>query len=158
MSGKGNLTFVDRQLLKILLSPDGRFSSKEMAKKLGIPETTVQRHKRRLERDFIILAYTLDLAKFGWHRVDFFVATERGMTDKAASEIMKYGEVVFVGKSIGEHSIDLHVQAVLKGNAEILQMLERLKGLEGIKEVIWSEIIEVVGRKQSIPSRIIDVL
>jgi DNA-binding Lrp family transcriptional regulator len=152
------LSTVDRKILKFLLTPNGKISSKDIAKKLGIPETTVQRHRRRLEKDFLKVVYTLDLARFGWHKVDFFVATERGRTDKVAQELMKLEEAVFVGKSIGQQTIDLHVQTILKGNAEILQMMELLKSTEGIKDVIWSEIVTVVGRKTSIPNHIIDRL
>lgn len=152
------LSSIDRELLKIILAPNGKVSSKDIAKKLGIPETTVQRHRRRLEKDFLVISYMLDLSKFGWHRVDFFVASERGKTGKVASDAMKFDEVTFVGKSIGQQTIDLHIQTILKGNAEILQMMERLKGMEGVKDVIWSEIVEVVGRKTSIPIQIIDEL
>jgi hypothetical protein len=35
-------------------------------------------------------------------------------------------------------------------------MMELLKGMPGIKEVMWTEIVEVVGRKITIPSHIID--
>ena len=152
------MSAIDRKLLKMMLAPNGKISSKDMAKKLGIPETTVQRHRRRLEKDFIKMVYSLDLTKFGWHRVDFFVATERGKTDKVAEEVMRFDTVVFVGKSIGQQTIDLHVQTILKGNAEILQMMETLKSTVGIKDVIWSEIVTVVGRKTSIPNHIIDKL
>ena len=152
------LSSIDRKLLKLMLSPNGRFSSKDMAKKLGIPETTVQRHRKRLEKEFLRSAYTLDLEKFGWHRVDFFVATERGMTSSVGKKAMEFEEVVQVGRSIGQQTIDLHIQAILKGNSEILMMMEKLKSMEGIHDVIWSEVVEVVGRKVSIPNHIIDQL
>lgn len=152
------LSSVDRKLLKILLVPNGRVSSKDLAKKLNMPETTIQRHRKRLEKSILKLYYTLDLTKFGWHRVDFFIATERGKTDAVAAELMNFEEVTFVGKSIGQQTIDLHAQTILQGNAEILEMMERLKGMAGIKDVIWSEIVHVVGKKVSIPHHIIDRL
>jgi len=63
-----------------------------------------------------------------------------------------------VGKSIGQHTIDLRVETILEDNAEILRMMELLKATKGIKDVIWTEIVEVVGRKMSIPSQIVDRL
>ena len=159
MSRKLNsLSDVDRKLLKILLSPDGRHSSKKLSNKLGIPASTVQRRRKRLEKDFLQLTYTLDLSKFGWHRVDFLVATESGKTDLLAKSLLKHDEVTFVGKSIGQHTIDLRVETILKNNAEILKMMELLKGMQGVKDVVWTEIVEVVGRKTSIPLQIIDQL
>jgi len=153
-----NLSPVDRKLLKTLLAPDGKHSSKTLAKKLGIPATTVQRRRKRLEKEFLTLTYTLDLAKFGWHKVDFLIATESGKTGLIGKILLKRDEVIYVGKSIGQHTIDLRVETILRDNAEILRMMELLKSMEGVKDVVWTEIVEVVGRKTSIPSQIIDQL
>ena len=43
-----------------------------MSKKLEIPLTTIQRRRKRLEKEFLENDYTLLLEKFGWRRVDFF--------------------------------------------------------------------------------------
>jgi hypothetical protein len=72
--------------------------------------------------------------------------------------LLKRDEVIYVGKSIGQHTIDLRVETILEDNAEILRMMELLKATDGIKDVVWTEIVEVVGRKTSIPSQIIDKL
>jgi DNA-binding Lrp family transcriptional regulator len=152
------LSNIDRKLLKILLVPDGRISSKSIARKLGVPATTVQRHRRMLEKEVLTLNYMLDLEKFGWHKVDFLIATESGKTDLIAKILLKRDEVIYVGKSIGQHTIDLRVETILEDNAEILRMMEVLKAMDGIKDVVWTEIVEVVGRKTSIPVQIIDKL
>jgi DNA-binding Lrp family transcriptional regulator len=152
------LSNVDKKILKILLSPNGRISSKAIGRKLGIPATTIQRHRKRLEDAVLRVHYTLDLNKFGWHKVDFLIATQSGKTDLVAKSLLKRDEVVYVGKSIGQHDIDLRVETVLEDNAEILRMMELLKATEGIKEVVWTEIVEVVGLKTSIPIQIIDKL
>ena len=151
------LTPVDRKLLKTLLTPDGKHSSKSLAKKLGIPATTVQRRRKRLE-EFLAMNYTLDLGRFGWHKVDFLIATESGKTGLIGKSLLERDEVIYVGKSIGEHTIDLRVETILEDNSEILRMMELLKATKGIKDVIWTEIVEIVGRKMSIPAQIIDRL
>ena len=159
MSAKATyLSNVDRKLLKALLIPNGKISTKSLAKKLGLPATTLQRRRKRLEKEFLKLSYTLDLSRFGWHRVDFLIATESGKTGRIGMELLKRDEVIYVGKSIGQHTIDLRVETVLKDNGEILRMMELMKAMEGIREVVWTEIVEVVGRKSSIPVRIIDQL
>ena len=152
------LSPVDRKLLKTLLTPDGRHSSKALARKLGLPATTIQRRRKRLENEFLTISYNLDLAKFGWHKVDFLIATESGKTGFIAKTLLKRDEVVYVGKSIGQHTIDLRIETILQDNSEILRMMEMLKATPGIKDVVWTEIVEVVGRKMSIPSQIIDKL
>jgi len=102
MNGKPALTVVDKKLLKMLLTPDGKHSSKSLARKLGIPATTVQRRRKRLEK-FLTMSYTLCLKTFGWHKVDFLIATESGKTGEIGKELLKRDEVIYVGKSIGQH-------------------------------------------------------
>ena len=157
MNGKPVLTVVDKKILKILLTPDGKHSSKSLARKLGIPATTVQRRRKYLEK-MLTVSYTLCLKTFGWHKVDFLIATESGKTGLVGKELLKRDEVIYVGKSIGQHTIDLRVETVLQDNSEILRMMELLKATPGIKDVVWTEIVEVVGRKMSIPAQIIDKL
>ena len=152
------LSKVDRELLKVLLSPNGKTSSMLLSKKLGIPPTTVQRRRKYLERQFLQLTYSLNLEKFGWRRVDLLIATRYGKTSTVAKQLLSYDEVTYVGKSIGEHTIDLRAEIIIKDNSQLLDVLEKVKAIEGVEDTIWSEIVEVVGRKRSIPSNIIDQL
>ena len=150
----------DKEILKVLLSPDNgiKRSSLLLAEKLRIPLTTIQRRKKRLEKDFLTSSYTLNLEKFGWRRVDLLIYTRNGKTDSVANRLLENEEVVYVGKSIGEHTIDLRVEIIVRDNSELLNILEKVKAMDGVNDVIWSEIVKVVGRKRSIPSRIIDML
>ena len=43
IQNKEFLSEVDRELLKVLLNPNGRSSSVLLSKKIGIPKTTLQR-------------------------------------------------------------------------------------------------------------------
>ncbi len=123
------LSAIDRKLLKILLTPSRRISSQQLGKKLGLASTTVQRRRKRLEKEFLTFSYSLNLHKFGWHKVDFLIATESGKTVAVAKTLLRRPEVVYVGKAIGR-----------------------------VKDAMWSEIVEVVGRKMSIPMQIINRL
>jgi DNA-binding Lrp family transcriptional regulator len=152
------LSEIDRKVLKILLTPNGRISSKDIAKKLDLPASTIQRHRKRLEMDFLKISYSIDLKKFGWHRVDFFIATEGGKTMIVGKRLLERDEVIHVGRSIGQQTIDLHVQTILRDNAEILRMMELLKSMRGIRDVVWSEVVEIMGSKTSVPVQIIDQL
>ncbi len=46
------LSDIDREILKILLVPDGNIQSSTIATKLGIPISTIRRRRRRLENEF----------------------------------------------------------------------------------------------------------
>jgi DNA-binding Lrp family transcriptional regulator len=157
---ENRLSDTDKEILKVLLSPDDgiKHSSLMLTKKLGIPLTTIQRRKKRLEKEFLTSSYTLNVERFGWRRVDLLIYTRNGKTDPVANRLLENEEVVYVGKSIGEHTIDLRVEIIVRDNAELLDILEKVKAMDGVSDVVWSEIVQVVGTKRSIPSRIIDVL
>ena len=93
-------------------------SSTSMCKKLEIPLTTIQRRRKRLEKEFLD-DYTLLLEKFGWRRVDFFISTTDGKTDALANDLLSMSHVTAVGKSIGEHTIDLRVETIVEDNHEL---------------------------------------
>ena len=144
---ESTISNLDRKLLKILLSPnDDLKSSKSLSAKLGIPMTTVRRRRKRLESKFLKLHYVLDIEKFGWKRVDFFISIRDGMVNAVANKMLNLDEVTYIGKSIGEHTIDLRVETILKDNASILDFLEKIKAMQGVKDVVWSEIVSVVGK------------
>jgi hypothetical protein len=111
-----------------------------------------------LESEFKKSYYVLDIEKFGWRRVDFFISVKNGKINSVANKLMDIDEVTYVGKSIGEHTIDLRVESIVKDNIILLDLLEKIKGMDGVNDVVWSEIVSVVGRKKSIPSSIIDKL
>lgn len=152
------LSDIDKKLLQILLSPNGNSKSNIISKELGIPITTIRRRRKRLESEFLKLHYVLDIEKFGWRRIDFFISVKNGKVNTVANKLLEIDEVTYVGKSIGEHTIDLRVETIVKDNVILLDLLEKIKGMDGVNDVVWSDIVKVVGRKKSIPSAIIDKL
>jgi hypothetical protein len=52
----------------------------------------------------------------------------------------------------------LRAEIIIKDNSELLDFLEMVKALPSVRDVVWSEIVEVLGRKSSIPPSIIDKL
>ena len=102
------------------------------------------------------MQYVLDIEKFGWRRIDFFISIRNGLVNNVAEKLMGLNDVTYVGKSIGEHTIDLRVETIVKDNVVLLDLLEQIKAMEGVRDVVWSEIVNVVGSKISIPNSIID--
>ena len=151
------LSQLDRKILKILLTPNGHLkSTKSISTKLGIPVTTIRRRRKRLESKFLKMQYVLDIEKFGWRRIDFFISIRNGLVNNVAKKLMDLNDITYVGKSIGEHTIDLRVESIVKDNVVLLDLLEQIKAMEGVRDVVWSEIVNVVGSKISIPNSIID--
>lgn len=147
---------VDKKILKLLLEPTGKVSSRVLEQKLGIPRSTIQRRRDYLEKNYLDLTYSLKLDSLGFRRTDLLIYTGGGATLPIAHELLKRDEVVSVGRAIGEHTIDLRAEVVIKDNSELLGLLELVKAMPNVKDVIWSEIVEVVGSKKSIPPGIIE--
>ena len=129
-----------------------------MSKKLDAPLTSIQRRRRLLEKEFFEKQDFFCLEKIGWRSVDFFISTTNGKTYEVAKELLALSQVTFVGKSIGQHPIDLRVETIVKDNIQILDLIERMKAINGIKDVLWSEIVRTVRQKIPIPSHVIDQL
>jgi DNA-binding Lrp family transcriptional regulator len=156
---KHNLSTLDRMILKEILSNNERITSDFISKKIGIPLTTIQSRRRRLEKEFFEKKEDFfHLEKFGWRRVDFFISTISGKTDSVARELLALKQVISVRKCIGQHTIDLRAEAIVKDNGQILDLMEGMEAMDGIKDVVWSEIVKAVGKKNSVPSHIVDLL
>ena len=149
---------VDKQILKMLLEPEGKVTSRMLEQKLGIPRSTIQRRRRQLEKHYLRFNYSLNLEHLGFRRVDLLIYTGGGGTMEIAHELLKRDEVTYVGRSIGEHTIDLRAEVIVRDNSQLLGLLELVKAMPSVRDVIWSEIVEVVGSKKSIPAGIIDQL
>ena len=57
---------------------------------------TAQRRRKCLEK-FPKISFSLDMAKFGWHKVKFLIATESGKTGLVGTNLLKREEVIYVG-------------------------------------------------------------
>src|SRR5581483_566937 len=152
------LSEIDKKILKVLLNPTGRISSHELATKLGLPRTTIQRRRNFLEKHFLEFSYSLKLMDLGYRRIDLLIYTGGGNTIGIAEKLLDRDEVVYVGRSIGEHTIDLRAEVIIKDNSQLLDLLEEVKAMQSVRDVVWSEIVQIVGRKKSIPASIIDKL
>jgi DNA-binding Lrp family transcriptional regulator len=149
---------VDKNMLKILLEPKGNVPSSELAQRLNVPRSTIERRRDYLEDNYLSLAYSLDLRDLGYRRVDLLIYTGGGGAQPIARELLKRDNVVSVGRSIGEHTIDLRAEVIIKDNSELLGLLEAVKAMHGVRDVVWSEVVDLMGAKRSVPSAIIDKL
>ena len=82
------LSRTDKMILKEILSPIGNQSSVFMSRKLEIPLTTIQRRRKRLEKEFLVKDYTLLVNKLGWRRVDFFISIRDGKIETVANKTL----------------------------------------------------------------------
>jgi DNA-binding Lrp family transcriptional regulator len=146
MTRARDLSNVDRKILALLLESERRVSSSEVSKKLGIPTSTVQRRRKRLEKEYITASYSLNSQNLGWRSVDLLIATERGATLHVGKELLKRPDVSIVASMLGEHAINLRAEALVASNTELLRLLEQVKGIDGVRDVLWCEVVETIGK------------
>lgn len=150
------LSATDKKILQTLLTSNGGVSSLTLSKNLDIPLSTVQRRRKRLEANLLDEMYSLKLDKFGLRSGVLFVTTSSPSTELIGREILSWdNEVVSVKRCIGENSIDLQVEVVFESNKELLTIIERVKSVEGVTKVSWSEAVKVIGRNTRIYERAI---
>src|ERR1700686_4395381 len=125
-----------------------------MSKQLGIPISTVQRRRKRLEENYLVKTYSLDPMKFGYRKIDLLIYTEGGGTMDIGLELLKREEVTYVARTIGEHTIDLRIEVFVKDNSVLLDLLETVKAMKGVRDVVWTEVVETIGH-QSPPNHIV---
>jgi DNA-binding Lrp family transcriptional regulator len=152
------LSLTDCKILKSLLSSAGRISSLKLSRELDIPLSTVQRRRKRLEDTFLHTSYALKVEKFGWRKATLFLSTQHGLTSSVAKELLAWHQypILSISRTMGANEIDLHLEFIFRQNSELLDLIEKIRAIEGVKNVIWNESIEVIGTNQSSFETIID--
>ena len=95
---------------------------------------------------------TIDYSKhpserFGWRFIELLIQTGGGKTEEIGKELFEHKEVTFVARTIGQFTIDLRAEVFVRNSGELLGIIEEVKAINGVKDVMWSEVVEVVGRK-----------
>jgi hypothetical protein len=75
-----------------------------------------------------------------------------------AKALLQRDEVMYVSRNIGERTIDLKVKTIVRTNAEIASLLETIKGMEGVNDAVWTETVQIIGKKDQIPDSIMSQL
>jgi len=141
------LSEIDTKMLRLLLESEGHIPTHELSQQLEIPLSTVQRRRKRVEETYLIKTYSLDPMKFGYRRIDLLIYTEGGETMNIGKELLKREEVTSAFRTIGEHTIDLRVEVFVKDNGILLDLMEEVKAMKGVRDVIWTEVVATIGRK-----------
>ena len=73
-------------------------------------------------------------------------------------DLLKRDEVAYVARTIGQFTIDLRVEVFVQSSDELVNLIEDVKAMKGVKDLMWSEVVEVVGRKDQIPTETVAAL
>src|SRR2546430_17327354 len=70
----------------LVSNPEKR--SKDLAKDLGIPISTMQRRRAILERTILRKKYSIDVKKLGWRTGELFIFASRGASEAVAKRLL----------------------------------------------------------------------
>lgn len=134
----------DKNILR-LLQEDGRMSYSEIARRIGIPESTVRLRVKKLIEEGVIrkFAALINPFKAGYNIVAFIaVDIEPNKIKRAVEELSKLPEVDVLGIATGAH--DVLMQVTVKDLQELESFLiEKLGKIEGIKSTETSILTSV---------------
>jgi hypothetical protein len=142
----------DAEIIKGLLATRAEIASRLLAEKLGIPLNAARPAPEDWGKKYLAISYSSTLEKYGWRQIEFLISTVGGRTMTIGKELLKYDRVAYVARTIGQFNIDLKAEVFVRSNEDLINLIEQVKAMRGVKELIWSEIIEVVGRKNHIPT------
>jgi len=154
-----HISELDKKILEALLSSNYHISSLTLSKTLEIPLTTIQRRRKRLESEFLTTIHQVRIEKLGWRKAQLLISTVNGVATRIGKALLSTcPEVLSVNRSIGEHTIDLIVEIVFRNNKELAGIIDRIKAIEGVKDVVWNEVVEEIGKNYAGQGTIIDKL
>ena len=143
---KGSILTLDTINLGIVeaLVNDGDIKSSEIAAKLKIPLSTIQRRRSHLEKNSILKKnYTLDLKKLGLRVSEISVATRKGESQNVMNDFYnkhkKY--IVDMALRIGNPETNISFRVAHTDSNELFRLLEEIKGMDMVSVVEWSEYI-----------------
>jgi hypothetical protein len=142
----------DAQIVKDLLATRAEISSRLLSEMLGISPRITEPTSGEWGKEYLAIMYSSTLQKYGWRQVEFLISTTGGKTMTVGKALLKRKDVAYVARAVGQFNIDLRAEIFVQSNDELINLLEEVKAMRGVRDVIWSEIVEVVGRRNHIPT------
>ena len=140
---KQDIDETDLEIIKLLIGGD---NNKEISFNLKIPLSTVQRRtKRILDRDFIVSNRSLNYTKLGYRVGLLHVYSSDGNVDDMAKKVLSLYGVTSVEIHIGNS--DVLADFVYKDGMALFDTLSKIRKIQGVERVIWSERITKQSKK-----------
>ncbi|MGN6346419.1 MAG: hypothetical protein ACTHJ7_08800 [Candidatus Nitrosocosmicus sp.] len=135
---------IDIQIIKQLIKGD---NNKEISFKLKIPLSTVQRRAKKIvDNKLVIPSIRLNRDRFGYHSGLIHVYSLDGNIKETAKKVLQIDGISSVEIHIGNS--DILADFAYKDSMNLFEVIIKIKKMEGIEKVIWSERISRIEEKE----------
>ena len=141
---------------ELLNNPD--IKSSDLAKKLQIPLSTLQRRRTLLEKSSVLKKiYWVDLQKFKLRTADIFINSEGGQSNTIVEDLKNQNNknILSVSYKIGGPQTHVSIKVIYKDSVQLFKILENIKTNPLVTDVDWHESVLEEKNKNS---SFIDVL
>ena len=132
----------------LMSNPNRR--SKDLAKELGIPMSTMQRRRTLLERTILIKKYSVDVRELGWRTADLFIFAARGFSESVAKALLSHPNVIATSIRVGDPEINVAAEVYYKDTGELHSLLEQTRAMNHVKSVEWSEVVHTMDKSTKV--------
>jgi Lrp/AsnC family transcriptional regulator for asnA, asnC and gidA len=139
----GQVDQTDRDILRVLRD-DGRTSNVEIARRLGVTETTVRKRIAAMLADELVEIVAVPTPRLAGLNVSALIGISVQLTDlqKVADALVARPEVRYCGCSTGRY--DIVIEAFFSSNAHVLEFTTTVLGqMPGITDVETSLILKI---------------
>lgn len=147
MKNPNGLDKVDLQIIRIL-QRDGRTPNTDIARDLGVSESTVRnRISRLIEKKVIQIVAVADPFKLGLDVAAMIkIHSDVKKVDSVAAELSKINEIWYVALATGRSTFD--VEVYVKNIHQLHQLLEkRIWTIDGIEQTETSVVMSYIKRE-----------
>jgi DNA-binding Lrp family transcriptional regulator len=133
---------------QILDNPD--IGSLTLSKKLGIPLSTLQRRRAKVEKDVLKKTFTFNYKALGCRVGDLIINVDNGKADEVAQKIINRYKNNVTHCEIRINSIhNILAQIIYDNSNQLHYLIEGIKAMEHVIMVEWSEMVKIIGDNNS---------
>ena len=141
-------SILDRLNLKIIeeLLNNGEIKSSEIASKLKIPLSTIQRRRMKIEKVIFKKKYELNLNQMGFRSALIFVDVQNGRAKETGENLLKrFDRSILRASTRINSSNNLCLEIVYNNSEDLHFLLEEIKAIPWASKVDWSEQVFSIG-------------
>ena len=142
------ISTLDNINLKIIeeLLNNGDIKSSEIATKLAIPLSTIQRRRTKIEKTIVRKTYEMSLSQLGFRTALIFADVQKGKAKETGEKLLKrYDNYILRASTRINSSNNLCLEIIYANSEELHALLEEIKAMPLMTSVDWSEQVYPIG-------------